>query len=77
MEIDAEMRRKIIVSLTATVAFVALLVFVGTRYGTDPTPEEPGGIVLQQPGGTYLVALFGVFVLLMAGIGIYLDRVEE
>lgn len=77
MEIDAEMRRKIIVSLAATVSFVVLLVFIGTQYGTDPTPDEPGGIVLQQPGGTYLVALFGVFVLLMAGVGIYLDRTTE
>ncbi|MFB6177050.1 MAG: hypothetical protein ABEI99_07915 [Halobaculum sp.] len=77
MDIDAEMRRKIIVSLAATVSFVVLLVSVGTRYGTDPTPETPGGVVLQQPGGTYLVALFGLFVLLMAGVGIYLDRTTE
>jgi hypothetical protein len=71
MEIDAEMRRKIAVSLVATVTFVALLVAVGMEYSTE---SESGGVVIQQPGGTYLVAVVALFVLLMGGIGIYLDR---
>jgi len=77
MEIDADMRRKIAVSLAAAASFVALLVVVGSRYTTDPTPEEAGGVVLQEPGGIVVVGLFGLFVLGMAGVGLYLDRVEE
>ncbi len=77
MEIDADMRRKITVSLAAAASFVVLLVLVGSQYTTDPTPEEPGGVVLQEPGGIVVVALFGLFVLAMAGVGVYLDRVEE
>ena len=77
MDIDAEMRRKIAVSLAATVSFVVLLVVVGMEYAEDPTPETPGGVVLQQPGGLALVGLFALFVFVMAGVGVYLDRAEQ
>jgi|GEM_PF-2162348 len=73
---DADMRRKITVSLATAVSFVALLVFVGSQYTVDPTPEEAGGVVLQAPGGVAVVSLFGLFVLAMAGVGVYLDRAE-
>ena len=76
MEIDADMRRKIAVSLAAAGSFVVLLMVVGSRYTTDPTPEEAGGVVLQAPGGIVVVGLFALFVLGMAGVGVYLDRVE-
>lgn len=77
MEIDADMRRKIAVSLAAAASFVALLVVVGSQYTTDPTPDEAGGVVLQEPGGIVVVGLFGLFILGMAAVGVYLDRVEE
>ncbi|MEZ3115882.1 hypothetical protein RYH80_08120 [Halobaculum sp. MBLA0147] len=77
MDIDAGMRRKIAVSLGTSAAFVVLLIFVGLEYTTDPTPSEPGGVVLQEPGGTIFVGLFALFVLAMGAVGVYLDRFEE
>lgn len=74
MDIDAEMRRKIAVSLAATVSFVVLLVVVGMEYGE---PSTDGGVVLQQPGGIVFVGLFALFVFVMAGVGVYLDRAGQ
>ncbi len=66
MEIDAEMRRKIVVSLVAVGFFVALIVGIGVTYG------GPAGF-----GATAGLALIGsivLFVLVMAGVGLWLAR---
>ncbi|QZP36384.1 DUF7472 family protein [Halobaculum magnesiiphilum] len=68
MEIDAEMRRMIAVSVGAVVVFIALLVAIGLQY-TD-------GHNLSNIGAYYLVAAIGLFVVLMAAAGVLLDRRE-
>jgi FtsH-binding integral membrane protein len=68
MEIDAEMRRKIAVSVGAVVVFIALLVLIGLQY-TD-------GHDLSEIGGYYFVGAMGLFILLMAAAGLFLDRGE-
>lgn len=66
MEIDAEMRRKIVVSLVAVGFFVALIVGIGAAFG------GPAGF-----GGTAGLALIGsivLFIFVMAGVGLWLSR---
>jgi len=65
MEIDAEMRRKIAVSVGAVVVFIALLVAIGARFSTNHN--------LSETGAYYLVGVMTLFVVLMAGAGVYLD----
>jgi len=69
MEIDAELRRQILVSLLAAAAFLVGLVLIGLRYGT--------GTALPAAGGLALVGLLTGFVVLMALIGAYLVRAGE
>lgn len=72
MAIDADMRRKIVTSVTASILFIALLIGIGMRFGeASPTGE---GVVLTEIGSTYLVAGVALFILFMGAIGIYLDR---
>ena len=66
MEIDAEFRRQIIVSMLAGAVFVIGLVGIGTTYG------EPTG--LPETGAIALLALLVGFILLMALVGAYLIR---
>ena len=66
MEIDAEMRRKIVVSVVAVGIFVGLILGVTTAFNGD------GGLGSQ--GGLYLIGSIVLFVLGMAGVGIWLDR---
>ena len=66
MEIDAELRRKITVSLSAAAVFVVGLVGIGVTFG------DPEG--LPETGAIALVALLAAFVLLMALVGAYLIR---
>ncbi|WP_348606910.1 DUF7472 family protein [Halobaculum rarum] len=68
MEIDAEMRRMIAVSVGAVVVFIALLIAIGFQY-TD-------GHDLSSVGAYYFVAAIGLFVALMAAAGVLLDRRE-
>lgn len=65
MQIDAEMRRKIVVSVAATVLFTAAMLYVGFTYGQ-------GG--LSDAGGQALVAVIVGFVVVMGGVGLYLSR---
>ena len=69
MEIDAEMRRKIAVSVAAVGVFIALVVVVGSLYTTEHH--------LTETGGYALVGVITLFVLAMAVIGLFLDRVAE
>jgi hypothetical protein len=63
MEIDAAMRRKIVVSLVSVGAFFALFIGIGATYGPD----------LGETGGLALVGAIALFVLVMAGVGLILQ----
>lgn len=65
MEVDAEMRRKIVASTLAVLVFVAALVVVGATYNSDG---------LSRTGGYALIATLVLFVILMAVVGLLLDR---
>ena len=69
MEIDAELRRQIGVSLAAAAVFIVGLVAIGVTFG--------GSTVLPEAGAIALVALLAGFVLLMAGVGTYLMRAKD
>ncbi|WP_144904938.1 DUF7472 family protein [Halobellus captivus] len=62
MEIDAAMRRKIVVSIVAVGAFFALFVGIGATYGPD----------LGETGGLALVGAIVLFILVMALVGVIL-----
>ena len=63
MEIDAAMRRKIVVSIVSVGAFFALFVGIGATFGPD----------LGETGGLALVGAIALFVLVMAGVGVILQ----
>lgn len=69
MEIDAELRRQITVSLLAAAVFVVGLVAIGSTFG--------GSAQLPMEGGMALVGLLAGFVLLMALVGAYLIRAGD
>jgi hypothetical protein len=71
MALDADMRRKIGVSLGATILFVAILLWAGIQFGAE---ADGGGVEFQSPGGAIMVGTVTLFVLLMAAVGVYLDR---
>jgi FtsH-binding integral membrane protein len=63
MDIDAEMRRKIAVSILSVGAFFALFVGIGITFGPD----------LGEAGGMALVAAIALFVIGMAVVGVFLN----
>ncbi|MFB6194703.1 MAG: hypothetical protein ABEI80_00900 [Haloplanus sp.] len=63
MELEEGMGRKIAISTAVVGVFVALVVGIGTIY-------NDGGI--GSTGGLALVASIAVFILLMAGVGLFL-----
>jgi hypothetical protein len=65
MDIGAEMRRKIGLSVAAVAAFVLLILGIGVTF-------DDGG--LTSTGGLALVAGIVGFILLMAGVGVWLAR---
>lgn len=65
MEVDAEMRRKIVASTAAVLVFVAALVVVGTTFNADG---------LSETGGYALIGTLVLFVIIMALVGLFLDR---
>lgn len=65
MAIEAEMRRKILVSVVAVGFFIAVIVGVGATY-------YDGG--LAEPGGLALVGVIALFVVSMGVVGLFLDR---
>ncbi|MBP1921848.1 hypothetical protein J2751_000845 [Halorubrum alkaliphilum] len=68
MEIDAELRRQIVVSMGAAAVFLAGLVAIGVTFDGDTLPED---------GALALIGLLTGFVLLMALVGLYLMRSED
>ena len=69
MEIDAELRRQITVSLAAAAVFILGLIAIGVTFG--------GSTVLPQAGAIALIALLAGFVLLMGGVGMFLMRADD
>ena len=69
MEIDAELRRQIAVSLLAAAVFILGLVGIGVTFG--------GSSGLPESGALALVGLLAGFVLLMALVGAYLIRASD
>jgi hypothetical protein len=65
MAIEAEMRRKILVSLVAVAVFIGIIVGIGVTF-------NDGG--LGSDGGLALVGSIVLFILLMAGVGIFLSE---
>ncbi|WP_248895604.1 DUF7472 family protein [Haloplanus halobius] len=63
MELEEGMVRKIAISVGVVGVFVAAVVGIGTTY-------SDGG--LGSTGGLALVASIAVFILLMAGVGLFL-----
>jgi hypothetical protein len=63
MDIDAAMRRKIVISLVSVGAFFALFIGIGATFGPD----------LGETGGLALVGAIALFVLVMAGVGLLLQ----
>lgn len=74
MDIDAELRRQVIVSLAAVLAFLVGLVYIGLRYGKAADLPVEGSLALPPEGAIALVGLLAGFVLLMAVVGAYLIR---
>lgn len=67
MDIDEEMRRKIVVSLGVGVLVVIGFLAIGAAFGA-------GGGTLNPTGGYALIGAIVAFVLVMAGAGLYLAR---
>ncbi|MFB6089697.1 MAG: hypothetical protein ABEJ97_01445 [Halobellus sp.] len=63
MEIDAEMRRKIVVSIVSVGVFFAVFVGIGATFGPD----------LGSTGGLALVGAIALFIVVMALTGVFLD----
>ncbi|WP_251331219.1 DUF7472 family protein [Haloplanus pelagicus] len=63
MELEEGMARKIAISVGAVAVFVALVVGIGTGF-------NDGG--LGPAGGLALVASIAAFILVMAGVGLFL-----
>jgi hypothetical protein len=65
MELGAEMRRKIVVSVLAVAVFVGVIVTIGVTY-------DNGG--LDATGGLALIGSIVLFILLMAVVGFWISR---
>ncbi|PSP62999.1 hypothetical protein BRC76_03765 [Halobacteriales archaeon QH_8_67_36] len=68
MEIEREAIVQVVISAVALVAFIGATVYVATTYSAN------GGLTPQ--GGTALVGAIGLFVIVMLGAGIWLERQE-
>mgnify|MGYP006303929679 FL=1 len=61
---DAEMRRKIVVSIVSVGVFFAVFIGIGATFGPD----------LGSTGGLALVGSVALFILVMAAAGIFLGE---
>ena len=69
MELDAELRRQITVSMLAAAVFVAVLIGIGVSFN--------GAGQLPETGAIAVVGLLVGFILLMALVGAYLIRAND
>lgn len=65
MDIDEEMRRKIVVSAAAVVLVVVGFLVIGATFG---------GNALSATGGYALIGAIVAFIVVMAGAGLFLAR---
>jgi hypothetical protein len=65
MALEAEMRRKIVVSIVTVAAFIGIIIGIGVTF-------HDGG--LGSTGGLALIGSIVLFVLLMAGVGVFLSQ---
>lgn len=68
MELERGQLIEIVASITAVAGFVVALVVVSLLFNRTE---------LSPTGGIVLVGVIALFILAMAGIGIYLARMEE
>lgn len=66
MAIEAEMRRKIIVSIVTVAVFIGIIIGIGVTF------TEGGDF--GSAGGLALIGSIVLFVILMAGVGIFLSQ---
>jgi hypothetical protein len=71
MELDRGTVRQILIAGLTVVAFVGALVAVGQTYGTN------GGSTISATGGLALVGLLAAFIVLMALVGLWLERQDS
>ncbi len=69
MEIERELVREIVASFGPLLLIVVVMVAIGSVFSSNGQ--------LEPEGGQALVAAIVFFVFLMAGIGIWLARVDE
>lgn len=65
MDVDDEMRRKIVASVAGSTLFVVVLIWIGATFYSDG---------FSATGGLALVGAIVGFVFLMAGVGLFLAR---
>jgi polyferredoxin len=66
MEIERETIVQVVISAIAFVTFIAAAVFVASTYSADGA--------LSQQGGVALVGTIGLFVVVMLGAGLWMER---
>ena len=66
MEIERETLVQIVISTIAFVTFVGASVYVASTYSTNGA--------LSQQGGVALVGAIGLFVVVMLGAGLWMER---
>jgi hypothetical protein len=65
MALEAEMRQKILVSIVTVAVFIVIIIGIGVTF-------DDGG--LGSNGGLALIGSIVLFILLMAGVGVFLSR---
>lgn len=73
MDVDRETVYQLVLAGGAVALFIAAAVYVSSEYGHH-TAE--GTVNLTQEGGMVLVATLGLFILLMLGAGLLLERTD-
>jgi len=66
MEIERETIAQVVISTVAFVTFIAASVVVASTYSTNGA--------LSQQGGVALVGAIGLFVVVMLGAGLWMER---
>ena len=66
MEIEREVLVQIVISTIAFATFVAAAVFVATTYSANGALTEQGGVAL--------IGAIGLFVIVMLGAGVWMER---
>ena len=74
MEIDADLRRKTLVSAVAVGIFLVSFIAIGVTFSTPIS--DGSGIAFSSTGGFAVVGALAGFILLMAVVGIWLDRTD-